>query len=276
MRIDGGTVVVVGGGPAGMEAARVAAGRGYRVVLFEKEDVLGGKFVHSPNFPAGGELSHVPAFLAPAVERAGVDIRLGTEATVDLVLGENPHAVIVAAGAQPFAPEVPGDGSVPVIAPWRPEDIARIPDGGENIVMMDEDGYFWGSAIAEAAMARAGKARRLTIASRFFETFRELPMVSRIASLRALDKGGAKLLTSMTVDRIQDGRVVFKHYLSGREEFVRDVAAVLWVGRQEARSKIFDDLKKAGMDRTRIIGDAYAPRRLPIAMLEAHSTAKTI
>jgi 2,4-dienoyl-CoA reductase-like NADH-dependent reductase (Old Yellow Enzyme family) len=276
MRNDGGTVVVVGGGPSGMEAARVAAGRGYRVVLFEKDDVLGGKFAHSPKFPSSGELAHVPAFLAPAIERAGVDVRLGTEATVERVMAENPHAVIVAAGAQPFAPDIPGDGSVPVIAPWRQEDIALIPDGGENIVMMDEDGYFWGAAIAEAAMEKAGNGRRLTIATRFFETFRELPMVSRIASLRALDKSGAKLLTSMTVDRIQDGRVIFKHYLSGREEFVRDVAAVLWVGRQQARSKIFDDLKKAGMERTRIVGDAYAPRRLPIAMVEAHTIARSI
>lgn len=276
MRNDGGTVVVVGGGPAGMEAARVAADRGYRVVLFEKEDTLGGKFAHSPKFPNGRELSHVPAYLAPAIERAGVDIRLGTEATVEAVMAEKPHAVIVATGAEPFAPQIPTDGSVPIIAPWRMEDIHRIPDGGDNIVMMDEDGYFWASAIAEAALAKAGKGRRLTIATRFFETFRELPMVSRIASLRALDKGGAKLLTSMTVDRIQDGRVVFKHYLTGREEFVREVAAVLWVGQQKTRSKIFDDLKKAGMDRTRIIGDAYAPRRLPVAMVEAHTTARTI
>ena len=276
MRNDGGTVVVVGGGPAGMEAARVAADRGYRVVLFEKEDQLGGKFAHSPKFPSSGELSHVPAFLAPAVKRAGVDVRLGTEATVEAVMAENPHAVIVATGAEPFAPQVATDGSVPIIAPWRMEDIHRIPDGGDNVVMMDEDGYFWGSAIAEAALAKAGKGRRLTIATRFFETFRELPMVSRIASLRALDKGGARLLTSMTVDRIQDGRVVFRHYLTGREEFVREVAAVLWVGQQKTRSKIFDDLKKAGMDRTRIVGDAYSPRRLPVAMVEAHTTARSI
>jgi 2,4-dienoyl-CoA reductase-like NADH-dependent reductase (Old Yellow Enzyme family) len=274
--IDGGTVVVAGGGPAGLEAARIAAGRGYRVVLFEAGDRLGGKFADAHRFAGSGELRHLLDFLIPEVERAGVDVRLNTAATVETVLAEAPHAAIVATGAAAEAPPLPTDGSVPMIAPTCPEEIAGIPAGG-HVVMMDEDGYFWASAIAEAALERAAEGGgTLTIATRFFEVFRELPMVSRIASLRALDKGGTQIRTSMSPVRIEAGGVVLAHYLTGREERIDNVAALLWVGRQSARSMLFAELKAAGLDRTRLVGDAFAPRRVPVALVEAHATARTI
>jgi 2,4-dienoyl-CoA reductase (NADPH2) len=279
MRIDGGTVVIVGGGPAGLEAARVAAGRGYRVVLFEKEAMLGGKFAHAHRFPSGAELAHLTGYLVPAVERAGVELRLGVAADVDSVLALAPHAVIVATGAEPFVPVQPGGGTdagVATIAPVRPEDVVGIPPGGRHVVLMDEDGYFWGAAVAEAALAAAGPDRRLIVATRFFEALRELPMVSRIASLRELDRGGARLVPLTFVDRVDGDSVVLKHGLTGREEVVPEVAAVLWTGRQAARASLFAELKKAGMDRTKLIGDAFAPRRLPVALVEAHVTAKHI
>ncbi|WP_420392301.1 FAD-dependent oxidoreductase [Acuticoccus sp.] len=277
MRVDPGTVVVVGGGPAGLEAARVSAERGYRTVLFEREDTLGGKFVHAPLFPSSGELAHVIDWLVPAARRTGVDVRLGVAADVDAVLAEQPHAAIVAAGATPFAPEVPSDGTVPVLAPVRPKDIAAIPEGGSCILMMDEDGYFWSATVAEAALDVAKRSgRKLVIATRFFEVLRELPMVSRIAALRLLDAGGTSLMTSMSVDRIENGAVVLSHYLSGREVVLPDVTAVFWVGRQSARGELFGALKAAGLDRTCIVGDAFAPRRLPVALLEGHAVARQI
>ena len=275
--IDGGTVVVAGGGPAGLEAARVAADRGYRVVLFEASDRLGGKFADAHRFDGGAELRHLLDYLVPELHRAGVELRLSTPATVEAVMAEAPHAAIIATGAEAEVPPLPSDGSVPLIAPVRPEDIAAIPEGGGHVVMMDEDGYFWASAIAEAALAQAATGgRQLTIATRFFELFRELPMVSRIASLRALDHGGTRLETSMGVARIEAGGVVLSHYLTGRETRLDAVAALLWVGRQSARDGLFAGLKAAGLDRTRIVGDAFAPRRVPVALLEAHATARTI
>lgn len=277
MRSDGGTVVVVGGGPAGLESARVAAGRGYRVVLFEKETIAGGKFADAHRFSHSSELKHIVQYLLPAAERAGVDFRFGKAADVETILAETPHAVIIATGAQAQAPDIEGDGTVPVIAPVRPEDLDLIPKGGSQIVLMDEDGYFWGSAIAEAALKLANDTgRKLTIATRFFETFRELPMVSRIATLKVLDLGQTRLMTSTTIARAEVGGLVTSHYMSGREEVLSDVAALLWTGRQSSRSDLFTALKAAGLDRTRIIGDAYAPRRLPVALFEAHNTAKHI
>ena len=108
-------ILVVGGGPAGLEAARVAAERGHRVVLYERAAELGGKFAAARRLPHAGELRHLLDLQAAAARRAGVELRLGVEATAPMLLAERPHAVIVAAGAEPVAPRLPGDGSVPVI-----------------------------------------------------------------------------------------------------------------------------------------------------------------
>lgn len=270
-------VVVVGGGPAGLEAARVASGRGHDVVLFERSHRLGGKVADAHRLPNNSELRHVTDFLVGAVERNGVDVRLGRAADTADVLAERPYAVVVACGAEPVAPTVAGDGSMPVLTACGPDDLKRVASLGRNLVLMDEDGYFWGAAIAEAAAGLATSyGLRLTLATRFFEHFRELPMVSRIATLRTLDETGVTLRTSAFVARAERGAAILKHYLTGREERLPDTAAILWVGAQEARSGLAAQLKAGGLDRTYLVGDAYAPRRIPAALVEAHTVARAI
>ncbi len=276
-RAERSRILVVGGGPAGMEAARVAAERGHDVTLYERTDRLGGKFADSHRLPSGGELAHITDYLSQAIRRLGVDIRFNTAPNASELMREQPHAVILACGAEPVAPRLAGDGSVPVIAAVKPEDIEAIPAQGDRIVMMDEDGYFWGAGIAEAAalLART-RGQSLTIVTRFFEAFRELPMVSRIASMRALDRAGVRILTSMAPARAERGALILSHYLTGREELVPSTAGLIWTGAQNARNELFEQLKIAGMDRTYLIGDAYAPRRVPIALVEAHTIARAV
>ena len=102
-------VVVVGGGPAGMEAARLAAGAGHRVVLFERDHLGGTARLSALTTPANAELVR---YLAAAVREAGVDVRLGVAAGVVEVKNERPDTVLVATGARRDRPDLPG-GDLP-------------------------------------------------------------------------------------------------------------------------------------------------------------------
>lgn len=105
-------VVVIGGGPAGLEAARVAAKKGHRVTLFEKETKLGGQLNIANVPPRKSELDRVVEDLVHAIRSEGVTLRLGEMATTSNIMALAPDAVIVSVGALNFIPPIPGvDGS---------------------------------------------------------------------------------------------------------------------------------------------------------------------
>lgn len=112
-------VAVVGGGIAGMEAARVAALRGHDVTLFEKETVLGGQLQIASVPPRKEEMRRAEADLEAAVKRAKVKLRLGEAATAEKLLEEKVDAVIVAVGAKSFTPKIAGSDGVNVADAWK-------------------------------------------------------------------------------------------------------------------------------------------------------------
>ena len=105
-------VAVIGGGPAGMQAAIEAAKRGHQVTLFEKQDHLGGKLVFSRQTEFKNDLRKFMDYQIHMVEKLGVEVRLNTEATPELIASLEPDAVLAAVGADPVIPPIPGvDGS---------------------------------------------------------------------------------------------------------------------------------------------------------------------
>lgn len=103
-------VVVVGGGVAGAQAACTLTEKGHDVVLFEKSDRLGGLLHDVNKLPFKDDLLRYTEWLARTTAESGADIRLGVEATPEIVLRERPDAIVVAVGSVPVVPPIPGIG----------------------------------------------------------------------------------------------------------------------------------------------------------------------
>ena len=112
-------IVIVGGGCAGLEAARVAAQKGHTVTLFEKESSLGGQLTIACVPPRKEEMRRAIYNLVHAVNKEGVTLRIGETATLEKILSLSPDAVIIATGAHSFMPPIQGINNSNVCDAWE-------------------------------------------------------------------------------------------------------------------------------------------------------------
>ena len=133
-------VVIVGGGPAGMEAARVAASKGHRVVLFERDPTLGGQVNLAAAIPGRAEMDGITRHLTAELARLPVEMRIGVEATPERVLAEQPDAVILATGSDPHLPDFAQGANPPVVA--VADVLAGKAQVGRRVLLVDEDGHY--------------------------------------------------------------------------------------------------------------------------------------
>ena len=187
-------VCVVGGGPAGMSAATVAALRGHQVELYEKQDQLGGQLRLAGIPPHKEELTGLLAYLELQLRKAGVRIFLGCEFTHDLLQKNKPDVVIVATGATPIKPKIAGVEGSNVLQAW---DILKGHDTKGKIVVVGA-----GCQGCETAEYLAAKGKNVTIVEMLPELAWDMEPFTRIFLLERFQKYGIKVYKSTTVETI--------------------------------------------------------------------------
>jgi len=257
-------VVVVGGGPAGMEAAWAAARRGHQVVLYEKGEQLGGQVLIAAKAPFRADVGDVARNLGRQLEQEQVTVKLSTEATADTVLAENPDVVIAATGSTPFIPPIAGVDGASVVTDWDvlQEKVAL----GQKVVVLDGEGGQRSCSVAEFL---ADKGKEVTIISKQFQVGAHLITPDDSLVLQRLLQKKVALRPLTWVREIRDGEIVSYHTLTKEEEAIPADNVVLAMGGQSDY-----DLYRALKGKVKelyAIGDCQGPRGLEPATYEGFS-----
>jgi mycofactocin system FadH/OYE family oxidoreductase 2 len=264
-------VMVIGGGPAGLEAAKEASRRGHEVALYERESSLGGQINLLARLPNREEFSDVIRNQTMEMENFPVKIILDTEVTPDLVEREKPDAVVVAAGSQAGPCYLPGAGLPHVLTFYQV--LAGHEIQGDMVLVVDDTGFHQGAGTAEYLSCLGKKVTLLTpglYPGQDLMPTMDLPLWYR----RALDQG-IEMVTSSIVKSIDQNSVtVFNHY-TGQEAVLSGINAVVLVGQPRPREEIYRQLKGKVPEIYRI-GDCLAPRRVEHAIYDGFKVGRSL
>jgi len=258
-------VVVAGGGPGGLEAARVAAESGHEVVLHERAETLGGQLRIAAAGPTREELLDYVYYLERELERLGVDVRLGSEATRERVLADRADLVVCAAGATPEPPAFPVTDGARVATVW---DLlgGRVEDVGGRALVVDDGSGFWHAISAAEYLAQRGASVELITPARGVGL--AIPHESVLNVSRRLGANGVRVRVLTSVVSAAGRTVSLAEGFGGEPA---ETEAELVVVRTAMRAN--DDLARAleGAGPALVtIGDAAAPRRLNHAVFDAN------
>ncbi len=180
-------VVVVGAGPAGLEAARVSAERGHAVVLMEAQDQPGGQVRLAARSPRRRDLIGIVDWRMAQLGEHGADVRFGTYAEADTVLAEQPDVVFLATGGLPNT-EILAEGNALVVSAW--DILSGQVKPAERVLVFDDNGAYPAMMAAEM-LAEAGAAVELVTPERFFAP--EMGGLNHAAFARAFQRHGVRV-----------------------------------------------------------------------------------
>jgi dimethylamine/trimethylamine dehydrogenase len=279
----GSSILIVGGGPAGLECAVTLARRGYRVTIADAAKEFGGRLRFETRLPGLATWGRVVDWrLGQLRERQNVNLYPGSELNPDDILTLEHSHVVIATGARwtkmLFSTLEFPVGEIEVPGVYTPDDLAAgiVPSG--PVVVFDFDNYYMGGAIAEQMAKQTSKVTYVTTAgnaSAWTFMTNELPLVHR-----ALVKAGVPIHTLQRVTAFDGASVTLADVYSGTEKRLACRSLII-VGMREPRHELYralvarhTDLAAAGIASVARIGDSLAPGAIVHAVHSGHRYAR--
>ena len=255
-------VMVVGGGPAGMKAAVIAAERGHRVTLHEAQKRLGGQALLAQLLPGRAEFGGLVTNLEHELKAAGVRVHTGSAVDRAMILKESPDVVVMATGATPYRPQFPTEGALQVLDAWQI--LTESVEPGNNVVVIDWRADWIGIGIAER-LAQSGRSVRLAVSG--IAVGETLPLYVRDAAAAALHRLGVAVLPYMRLYGSDSDTVYLQHISSGEAVVIDSVDTLVLCTGHVPVNDLADSLDDLSID-VRLIGDAATPRTAEEAVYE--------
>jgi NADPH-dependent 2,4-dienoyl-CoA reductase/sulfur reductase-like enzyme len=259
-------VMVVGGGPGGLEAAWVAAKRGHKVTLYEKENVLGGQYRIGAIPPAKQDILKAIRYYITMGKKYGAEYKMGIEVTEDLIMKENPDVVILATGGVPLVPNIKGIDNPKFV---KAVDILEgKKEAGMNVLVVGG-----GMVGVETADFLGEHYHNVTIVEMLPEIARDEQDAVKYFLMERLNKYGVKAITSATVKEFLDDGVVYEK--DGKEEKLTGFDTIVLAMGAKAYNPLEEKIK-GKVSEVYVVGDAVKARKALEAIEEAARVAVKI
>ena len=266
-------IMVIGGGVAGMKFAEIAAKRGHRVAIYERNQVLGGQINDAEKLPYRDEIGEVSRYLRLQLQKLAVPCHLGVEVEAKTVLERNPDVVVVATGSTPYIPKMKGqqDTRITILnarqALWHPEKI------GKHVVVLDRDGHVKGAGICEFALTIGSKVEYFTP---YEKIGAEMDAITIQAfNRRIFDYEDFTYQTYHDIEELRSHDVVMRQTYSGRLTTVEHVDTLIVVNHPLSNRSLYKELKKL-RGAVYAVGDCNAPRMLEQVIYESEILAREL
>jgi len=240
-------VLVVGGGPAGLEAATMAAKRGHQVTLAERSDQLGGQWRIAAIPPHKQDIAVALKYSITQARKSGVKIETGKEITAQAIEKSKPDAVIIATGGKPAVPPIPGVKNPRVITAWDVLAGKAFPGNRAVIIGGGQVGLETADYLRERELAQIVVVEQLEACGTTMSPFVMMDVMER------LGRSGVRIITAATVKEIlDDGLVVARE---GREETIRGMDSIILAAGVQPVEELSHQLK-GKVAEVHVIGDA--------------------
>jgi 2,4-dienoyl-CoA reductase-like NADH-dependent reductase (Old Yellow Enzyme family)/thioredoxin reductase len=251
-------LVVVGGGAAGCEAARVAAKRGHEVILLERGKALGGQLRLAAKAPGRDSFDDFIIFQESQLELYGADVRLESEVGVDEVLALEPDAVACATGSLPRLPDTPGVDAAHVVQGW--DVLAGRAKVGERVAVVSQEDGFETPNVADY-LAERGK--RVEIFHKWTGIGSQIDRYSMGPVMSQLTERDVVIHTGLRLAAVGDGKLEFTSAFGGGTRSFDGFDSVVLVYGSVPDARLYYELREAGSSaRLFLVGSAWVPRRL--------------